>query len=90
MWSGTPARRRPQVLINRRPEELIVEVSDAGPATRAPVAGNGIARHGGTGPRGGRPGRTSRPSRRTVCGSRAVLPVGEDASRMTISVARGR
>jgi signal transduction histidine kinase len=38
--AGTSAA---QVLINRSPEELIIEVSDAGPATRAPVAGNGIA-----------------------------------------------
>jgi signal transduction histidine kinase len=38
--AGSSAAR---VLINSRPEELIVEVSDAGPATRAPVAGNGIA-----------------------------------------------
>jgi signal transduction histidine kinase len=32
-----------EVLINRSPDELIIEVSDAGPATHLPVAGNGIA-----------------------------------------------
>ena len=32
-----------EVLINRRADELIIEVSDAGPAIHVPVAGNGIA-----------------------------------------------
>ena len=67
-----------------RSEELIIEVSDAGPATRAPVAGNGIrgmverARAVG----GARIGSGSR----AVCGCALLPPVGEDRS-MTISVA---
>ncbi len=67
-----------QVLINRRPEELIIEVSDSGPATHAPVAGNGIA---GMVERaravGGRVGFETIPPHGLRV--RAVLPVGEES-----------